>query len=284
MNKPKEKIVLAGTPEFSVPVFEEIIRNFNVVAIISQPDKPANRGYKIEPTPTKLLAQKYNIKVFQPNKIGEIYEELKELEYDIMISCAFGQYIPMKVLELAKIASINIHGSLLPKYRGAAPIQYSLLNGDSETGITLIYMTKAMDAGDMIFSERIKISEFDTSDSLFQKISILAKNVISDWINRFIKNDFIAQKQNESEVILSPKLLKEDALLIDSLTTFEAFNKIRAFSSNPGAYIILNGKRVKIYYATRNKVPNSIEIKFADGSLYATDYQYESKKRINLLK
>ncbi|SYV97382.1 Methionyl-tRNA formyltransferase, partial [Mycoplasmopsis edwardii] len=120
------KIVLAGTPEFSVPAFEEVIKNFNVVAIVSQPDRPANRGYKLLPTPTKLLAEKYNIKLFQPEKIGEIYQELKELDYDILLTCAFGQYIPTNVLELAKIASINIHGSLLPKYRGAAPIQHSL--------------------------------------------------------------------------------------------------------------------------------------------------------------
>ncbi|WP_117275324.1 methionyl-tRNA formyltransferase [Mycoplasmopsis edwardii] len=278
------KIVLAGTPEFSVPAFEEVIKNFNVVAIVSQPDRPANRGYKLLPTPTKLLAEKYNIKLFQPEKIGEIYQELKELDYDILLTCAFGQYIPTNVLELAKIASINIHGSLLPKYRGAAPIQHSLWNGDKETGINLIYMTKAMDAGDIIFKAKIDILDKDTSDSIFAKLSVLAKEKISAWLFDFAKGNFKAIKQDESKVVLSPKLRKEDAILEPSLTTEQAFNKIRAFSSNPGAYLIIENKRVKIFYAQKDKLPNSIKLDFSDGQLYATDYQYESKKRVTLTK
>ncbi|VEU75924.1 Methionyl-tRNA formyltransferase [Mycoplasmopsis columboralis] len=276
------KIVLAGTPEFSVPIFEEVIKNFNVVALVSQPDKPANRGYKLIETPTKQLAQKYNIKLFQPEKIGQIYQELKELDYDILLTCAFGQYIPTKVLDLAKKASLNIHGSLLPKYRGAAPIQHALWNGDDKTGIDLIYMTAQMDAGNIIKEATLPILDTDTSDSLFAKMSELATLHITSWLNEFIAGDFSETIQDESLVVLSPKLLKEDAFLASSLTIEEAFNKIRAFSSNPGAYLLINDKRLKVYYATKNEVKNSIKLQFSNGNLYAVDYQFESKKRVTL--
>ncbi|WP_322959681.1 methionyl-tRNA formyltransferase [Mycoplasmopsis felis] len=278
----KTKIVLLGTPEFAIKPFKQIIENFNVIAIISQPNKPANRGYQIQETPVAKLAKEYGIKLYQPNKISEIYNELNELDFDILLSCAFGQYIPMNILELPKIASINIHGSLLPKYRGAAPIQYSLLNGDTETGISLIYMTKEMDAGNIIFSKSIPIENTDTSDTLFEKLSELSSLKIVYWLNKFISKDFQEVIQNTNEVILSPKLKKEDALLTLDLTKQQAFNKIRAFSSNPGAYLYLNNKRLKIYLASLSQIKNAIELKFSDGSLWAIDYQYESKKRIKI--
>ncbi|WP_416322803.1 methionyl-tRNA formyltransferase [Mycoplasmopsis felis] len=278
----KTKIVLLGTPQFAIKPFKQIIENFNVIAIISQPNKPANRGYQIQETPVVKLAKEYGIKLYQPNKISEIYNQLNELDFDILLSCAFGQYIPMNILELPKIASINIHGSLLPKYRGAAPIQYSLLNGDTETGVSLIYMTKEMDAGNIIFSESIPIENTDTSDTLFEKLSELSSLKIVYWLNKFISKDFQEVIQNTNEVILSPKLKKEDALLTLDLTKQQAFNKIRAFSSNPGAYLYLNNKRLKIYLASLSQIKNAIELKFSDGSLWAIDYQYESKKRIKI--
>ncbi|SJZ40337.1 methionyl-tRNA formyltransferase [Mycoplasmopsis verecunda] len=279
----KLKIILAGTPNFSVPIFQQVIQNFDVLAIISQPDKPANRGYKLEPTPSKLLAEKYNIPLFQPNKISEIYGQLSKLDFDILLTCAFGQMIPEKVLALPKLGALNVHGSLLPKYRGAAPIQYSLLNGDSKTGITLMYMVKAMDAGDMITKVELDIQPSDTADILFEKLSHLAANNIVAWLNNFANGKYIPVKQDDAQVTFSPKLNKEDALLSPELDIDTAFNKIRAFSSNPGAYYMLNGKRVKIYYATKEKKPNGIKLDFANGFLWAIDYQFETKKRVKLV-
>ncbi|UUM19579.1 methionyl-tRNA formyltransferase [Mycoplasma sp. 1578d] len=281
MNK-EFKIVLAGTPQFSVPIFEKVIQNFNVVAIVSQPDKPANRGYKLDPTPTKLLAQKYNIILFQPEKIGQIYEQLKELDYDLLLTCAFGQYVPTKILNLAKKGSLNIHGSLLPKYRGAAPIQHSVWNGDDQTGLNLIYMIDRMDAGNIIKEAKINILPNDTSDTMFEKMSQLGTEHIVSWLNDFFNDNFTEIIQDESQVTLAPKLNKEDALLGWSLTVDQAFNQIRAFSSNPGAYVFIGDKRLKVYYASKNHVNNAIELKFSNGSLYAIDYQFESKKRITL--
>ncbi|WP_406614636.1 methionyl-tRNA formyltransferase [Mycoplasma corogypsi] len=280
------KIVLAGTPNFSVPIFEEVIKNYQVVAIVSQPDRPANRGYKLEPTPVKLLANKYNIPLFQPEKIGQIYEQLQELDFDIFLTCAFGQFIPDKVLQLAKIASVNIHGSLLPKYRGAAPIQHALLNGDSETGINLIYMTNKMDAGDIIKEAKIPILDTDTSDSLFLKLSNLATIHIISWLKDLYNGNISPISQDETKVVLSPKLLKENGELSPNLSTTEAFNLIRAYSSNPGAFYLKQpeNKRVKIFYATKTKEQkNALELDFRDGKLYANDYQFESKKRVKLI-
>lgn len=276
------KLLLAGTPQFSVPIFEELIKNFNVVGIVSQPDKPANRGHKVLPTATKLLAQKYNIKCYQPNKISEIKEELKTLDYDYMLTAAFGQFIPDSVLAIAKKANLNVHGSLLPKYRGAAPIQYALLNNDKETGVTLMEMIHEMDAGDIIAQKACTIDEKDVASTLFQKVSNLAKDNIVRWLKDFDKGLLKRQKQDASKVTLSPKLNKDDALLTPTLTVQEAINIIRAFEANPGAYVLQNNKRIKIYFATKNIVKNGIKIPFKDGDIYATDYQYESKKRVKL--
>ncbi|WP_029513701.1 methionyl-tRNA formyltransferase [Mycoplasmopsis primatum] len=278
------KILLAGTPDFAVPIFEKIINNFNVVGIVSQPDRPSIRGHKIVETPVKLLAQKYNIPCYQPEKIGEIADELKKLDYDYLITAAFGQYIPTSVLNIAKKLNLNIHASLLPKYRGAAPIQHALLNNDDETGICLMEMVKQMDAGDIFAKIKINIDEKDTASSLFSKLSILASNNIVNWLVDIDKGLLKREIQNEDLVTLSPKLNKEDALISSELTCAEAINKIRAFEMNPGAYIILNNKRVKIYFAYMRPVKNAIEIHLKDGIIYATDYNIEGKKRVNSVK
>ncbi|UWD34275.1 methionyl-tRNA formyltransferase [Mesomycoplasma molare] len=277
------KIVLAGTPEFSVPIFEEIINNLNVVAIISQPDKPANRGYKVIPTPVKELAQKYNIKLFQPNKISEIKEELEKLEYDILVTAAFGQWIPDSVLKIAKIASVNIHGSILPKYRGAAPIQHSLLNGDKETGITLIYMVKEMDAGDMLAKAYLKIEEEDTSKELFEKLSNLAKENIVDWLKKLYNNQLSITQQQHSEATLAPKIEKSFSQVFLTDDYLEVYKKIKALNENPGAFILTKeNKRLKLFRASLNFVKSSIKLNFKNGDLYIYEYQYEGKKKINV--
>ncbi|WP_201273915.1 methionyl-tRNA formyltransferase [Mycoplasma anserisalpingitidis] len=278
------KVILAGTPEFSVPIFEEVIKNFEVIAIISQPDKPANRGYKLIPTPTKVLAEKYNIKCYQPNKISEIYDELAQLDFDFLLTAAFGQYIPEKILNLPKKAALNVHGSLLPKYRGAAPIQHSLLSGDKKTGINLIYMVKEMDAGNILKSSEIEIDEDDTSDSLFNKLSILSAQNITKWLKEIYENNFNEIVQDASQVILAPKLTKEEAQIDLSENSDQVINKIKAYSSNPGAYTFINNKRVKLFNATTKEVKNAIQLSCRDKNIYIYDYQYESKKRVNLLE
>lgn len=277
------KIILAGTPNFSVPTFEKIIKSFNVVAIITQPDKPIGRQKKIIPCPVKLLAQKYNIKCFSPYKISEIIEELKQLDFDFLITMAYGQIIPQSILDLPKKAAINIHGSLLPKYRGAAPIQYSILDGNTQSGITIMYMVKEMDAGDILIQKSFSIEKEENADDIFNKVSKICEENIELWINEINENKVQTIKQNINEVTFAPKISKDfEELKLD--TKENTFNKIRALSSNPGAFWFdkKRNKRIKIFKASFNKNKNAIIIPCLDGELYGTIFQIEGKMKASV--
>lgn len=280
------KIVLAGTPFFSVPTFEKIIQNFDVVAIISQPNRPSGRGMIITPTPTSILASKYNIQLFQPEKIQDIEQTLKTLDYDVLITMAYGQIIPEQILNIAKKGSYNIHASLLPKYRGSSPIHYAIWNGEKETGITFMEMVKKMDAGDMLFQASVKIEDDDNYDSMSEKLSNLAQNNIVNWLEKISQDDFVKTSQDENQVSFAHKLTKEDEKLGFD-TSAKMIQKINAFSSIPGVYLnyeLNNGnvQRLKVFKVKKEKVANSLEIKTKDDSIYAIDYQFEGKRRVKI--
>ncbi len=271
------KIILAGTPEFSVRTFETIINKFDVIGIITQPDKPKGRGQKVIETPVKELAKRYGIKVFQPWKIKEIEEELRVLDFDILLTCAYGQIIPESILKIPKIASLNIHGSLLPKYRGAAPIQHAVLNGDKATGITLMYMVKEMDAGDILFQDIIPIEESYTSGMLFEIMSVVSADNIVTWLERIEKDQFVAKAQDSKKVVMSPKISKEECEITHEKTTYQAQRMIKAFSPFPGAYILKDGKKFKI----SNFGTEGLEYKTKDGTLFITELQAPGKKSLH---
>lgn len=276
------KILLAGTPKFSVPIFETIINSneFEIVGIISQPDKIANRNKLVE-TPTKQLAQKYNIKCWQPEKIKHIENELKELNYDYLLTCAFGQIIPEAILKIASKDNINIHGSLLPKYRGASPIQYALLNGDQITGVSIIRMVKEMDAGNILIQSLINIDNNETATTLFKKFDDHISNNIVKWIKQINNKEIKEIIQDETKVTFCKKLTKEEAKLdLENQNSEDIIKIIKAYESNPGAYTFLNGKRLKIFLATTKFIKNTISLKCKDKEIYLLDYQFESKKRI----
>lgn len=279
------KIILAGTPFFSVPTFETVIQNFDVVAIISQPNKKVGRNFLVSQTPVKLLAEKYKIPVFQPENIKDLYDELKKIDFDVLLTMAYGQIIPENILHLAKKASLNVHASLLPKYRGAAPIQHAILNGEKETGISLMYMEKTMDSGDVLFQEEIEIEENECFDSLLNKLSILSSCNIVNWLNKIDNNNIKPIKQDIKKVTFAPKILSEDERL--NFDTMEnTLRKINALNSIPGAYFLdpnRMNKRVKVFQATKQYVKNSVEIKCVDGSIYGIVYQIEGKKKISLI-
>ncbi|MCK5867193.1 MAG: methionyl-tRNA formyltransferase [Mycoplasmataceae bacterium] len=268
------KIILAGSPEISVPAFEEVIKNFEVVAVITNPDRKSGRGMKLNETPVSKLANDHSIKVFKPNKISEIYSELKDIQFDLLLSFAFGQYIPGNILSLGTHKPLNIHGSLLPKYRGAAPIHYAILNGDKEIGITLMEMVKEMDAGDMYFKASNNIDESTTVGDGFKIISKLAQDNIVEWISSL--NIANPQKQGE-DFSLSPKIDKNEAELKSKDSMMINLRKIRGMNPFPGAFI-KKEKRIKIFDATFDNIDKSVEIICSDGTLYATKYQVESKK------
>lgn len=273
------KIVLAGSPEISIKAFEEVIKNFEVVAVITQPDKPKGRGMILQETPVSALAAKYGIKTYKPEKISSIKEELEKLNYDLFLTFAFGQYIPNSILEQGKFKPLNIHGSLLPKYRGAAPIHYAILNGDNEIGISLMEMVKQMDAGDVFFKASKSIDKNTTTGDAFNIISDLAFENIVEWLRKVEAGDVSPTKQGDN-FTLSPKIEKNFGELNNSLSIHELDRKLKGLNPFPGTFIIKDGIRIKIYDYSLKESANSISFECKDGLVYFTEYQYEGKKRI----
>lgn len=271
------KIVLAGSPQISVKTFQKVIDNFDVVAIVTQPDKPRGRGMKTSPTPVSELGLKNNIKVIKPGKIIEAYEELKSLDFDLFLTFAYGQFIPEKILKLGKFKPLNIHGSLLPKYRGAAPIHYAVLNGDKEVGITLMEMVKEMDAGDMYFKASQAIDpESTTTGEAFEIIASLAEKHIVSWLKKYFNKEVKGEAQGK-DFSLSPKITKEKTLIDNHLTVAEAKRKILGLNPFPGAYTMVKGKRVKLYNFGEEK-PGSIKLLLKDGTLFIKEFKIEGKR------
>ncbi|MGX9364136.1 methionyl-tRNA formyltransferase [Mycoplasma sp. 527] len=278
----KIRLVLAGTAEFSKTIFKSLIKDerFEVSCLISQPNKKFDRNKNVLQTPIAQLANEFNIKLYQPEKIKDIYEELKAIDFDFFITASFGQFIPNSILKLPNKLPLNVHGSLLEKYRGASPIQYTLLNNDNKAGISLIEMIDKMDAGDILKTLEIEISEQDSAIELFDRLGLETSKVIGNWLQQIYNNDFTRKIQDENLVTFAPKIQNEEAEIFETLTCQEALNKIRAFNDQPGAFIIINNKRLKIYRATKNKIQTPIKIKFSDGYLYPIEYQYEGKKKV----
>ena len=293
MNK-EIKIIFMGTPEFSVPVLEGLIENYNVISVVTQPDKPVGRGGKIVMSPIKNVALKNNITVLQPKKIKEEYEELINLKPDFIITCAYGQIIPQILLDLPKYGCINVHASLLPKLRGGAPIHHAIIDGYDKTGITIMYMDKQMDTGDIIDKKEVKISDNDTMTSLHDKLKIIGRDLLLETLPNLINGKIKAVKQNDNEATYAYNITKEEEKINFNKTKKEIYNQIRGLNSFPGAYALIDGKRIKIWnsyitdkiYPTKkngeisNIYKDGIGIKVSDGEIVITDIQLEGKKRM----
>lgn len=240
------KVIFMGTPEFSVPILQTLIENTDVKLVVTSPDAYVGRKKILTPCEVKKLSLENNIEVFSPISIRKEYEYLKTIDADIIITCAYGQIVPEEVLNMPRLGCINIHASLLPKYRGGAPIHYAIMNGDNETGITLMYMDKGMDSGDIITQEKIRITTDDNLESLSNKLSLLGAKMIIDELPRIINGTNKRIKQDESKVTYSPIIKREDEHLDFNKSAIEVFNKIRALSPNPLANFILDDKEYKI--------------------------------------
>ena len=286
------KVVFMGTPTFAVPVLENLIKETNVILVVSQPDREKDRKGNILPTPTKKLAQENNIEVYQPTKIKEEYQKIISLNPDIIITCAYGQIIPEVILTQPKYGCINVHGSLLPKLRGGAPIHHAIINGDKKTGITIMYMDKQMDSGDIISQEEIEILENDTLDIVYEKMSHLGANLLIKTLPSIINGTNPRIKQNESDVTFGYNITKEEEKIDFTKNSKDIHNRIRGLSSIPGAYCILEDKRLKVYQSEitntkSNKNPGEI-VKIDKTGIYVstndfiiklTDIKLEGKKR-----
>ena len=289
----KLKIVFMGTPNFAVPILEALIEEYNVVLVVSQPDKEYSRKKELLPTKTKMVAIKHNIDIFQPVKIKDEYQKILEYEPDMIITCAYGQIIPKELLDYPKYGAINVHGSLLPKLRGGAPIHHAIINGDKFAGVTIMYRSYKMDAGDIISQRKISIEDTDNVDTLFTKLSYLGRDLLMETIPLIINNKNLRIKQNEEEVTYGLNIKKEEEIIDFNDTKINIFNKIRGLSSIPGAYTYLNGKILKIYSASildkeyKGKNGQIVDVtreglvvKVKDGSLLITDIKIEGKGRV----
>ena len=288
----KIKVVYMGTPEFSVKPLDEINKMCDVVMVVTQPDKLVGRKQELKYSPVKEYAILNGIDVFQPERIKDDYKKIIDLNPDLIITCAYGQIIPKELLIYPKYKCINIHASLLPKYRGGAPIHHAIINGDKKTGVTIMYMDEKMDSGDILYQEEIEITNDDNVGTMFDKLSILGSNMIKEFLPKFINGDFTSIKQNEEEVTYAYNINKEDEKIDFNNSSLDIFNKIRGLNPFPVSYALLDGKRVKLYNSkigssTNGKIgeviniyEDGIGIKASDKEIIITELQFEGKKRV----
>lgn len=289
------KIVFMGTPDFAVPCLRALAQSDNdVAAVFTQPDKPKGRGYKMIPTPVKKCAEEYNIPVYQPVSLrkGEDAEKsikiLKEINPELIIVVAYGQLLPKSVLELPENGCINIHASLLPKYRGAAPIQRCVLDGEKITGVTSMMMEEGLDTGDMLISDKTEIGADETASELHDRLSLMGAEVLVQTVDALKKGELIRKKQNDDEACYAKMITKDMSSLDFSKSAAEIHNVIRGITG----FTVMNGKRLKIYRSTvsgeASGEPGTIDnekdftVVCGDGKcLKLLEVQYEGGKRMS---
>ena len=287
------KIVYMGTPEFAVNPLKKLDENYDVVMVVTQPDKEVGRKKEIRYSEVKKYALEHDIEVFQPEKIRTDYQKVLDANPDLIITCAYGQIIPKEILDYPKYKCINIHASLLPKLRGGAPIHWSIINGDSKTGITIMYMNEKMDEGDILYQEEVEILDSDNVESLHDKLSELGSKMIIDFIPRLESGDFTPIKQNNEEATYGYNVTREDEHIDFNKTSREIFNRIRGLNPWPVSYTTLDGKVFKVYSSRisdknpsgnngeiTNIYSDGIGIKTSDGEIIITEIKEEGKNRI----
>lgn len=291
-------IIFAGTPDFAAQHLQAILNSqHNVIAVYTQPDKPAGRGKKLQASPVKQLAEQNNIPVYQPKSLRneEAQFELKALNADVMVVVAYGLILPKAVLDAPRLGCLNVHGSILPRWRGAAPIQRSIWAGDAQTGVTIMQMDEGLDTGDMLHKVYCDILPTETSTSLYNKLAELAPSALIDVLDNLENGKFIAEKQDDSQSNYAEKLSKEEAQLDWSLSAMQLERNIRAFNPWPIAYFSTedkdgNAQTLKVYQAEvfphqdkpagtiLSADKNGIQIATVDGVLNLLQLQPAGKK------
>ncbi|HWQ30528.1 MAG TPA: methionyl-tRNA formyltransferase [Negativicutes bacterium] len=291
------RIVFMGTPEFAVPCLEALIeQKHDIIAVVTQPDRARDRGKKLAPPPVKVRAEEAGIPVYQPERIktGEFVETLRALKPDAMIVVAFGQMLSQEILDIPSYGCINVHASLLPQYRGAAPINWCIINGEQKTGVTTMYMDKGMDTGDMIIKRELEISENATAGELHDRLMLLGASVLSETMELIQKGNAPRITQDSSNATYAPIMDKKLGSIDWTKSAPDIRNLIRGTYPWPGAYSTYNGKVFKIFAAdivdndTPNKNPgcisrvgrNSITVACGKGSLRISELQFQNEKRM----
>lgn len=289
------QIVFMGTPEFAVPILQGLLDNYNVRAVVTQPDRKGNHG-NVTFSPIKKLAIDNTLLVLQPEHIKEEYEEIINLKPDLIITCAYGQILSKELLELPRLGCINVHASLLPKLRGGAPIHKAIIDGHKKTGITIMYMNNKMDEGDIISQKEIEISEKDTASSLHDKLSVLGRDLLLETLSSIIDGTCSRIKQNSQDATYAFTIKREDEKINFKDTKKQVYNKIRGLNSFPGAYCIFEGKILKVWesYITEEYpigfdgqitqiYKDGFGVKVSNGEVVFTKVQLEGKQKIDAI-
>lgn len=292
------KLIFMGTPDFSVGTLEALIAaGHEITLVVSQPDKPKGRGHELAPTPVKETALKHGLKVFQPKRLRdpETVKTLEETPADAIVVIAFGQIVPASILHMKKYGCINVHGSLLPKYRGAAPIQWAVIDGERESGVTIMQMDEGLDTGDMLLKGSVVLDEKETSGSLFNKLSALGASLCVEALEKLEKGELTPEKQGESPTEYARMLTKEMGELDFSRDAVTLERLIRGFNPWPSAYTRLGDKTLKIWAADvcekqdPKKQPGTVTevakqdftVACGEGALKITELQLQGKKRMD---
>ena len=290
--KPSDvKVLYLGTPKIAIyPLLALLEEGFNVVGVVTQADKPNGRSGELTPSPVKKIALKAGLPVFQPSRIRKDYEWAKDLGFDVIVCMAYGQIIPDELLRMSPTGAINFHGSLLPKYRGAAPMQRALMNGETETGVSLMEMVSKMDAGDVYDTTVIPLDENINYSKLYSKMGVAAGLMAKIDVLKYVNGELKGIPQDESKVTFAEKIEVEDEHLPLSLNVKDTINYIRGLSYEPGAYLYLGDKKIKVFNASlfnEDKthevgeiVPNKkhLLLQLKDGVISLDEIQPEGKK------
>lgn len=292
------RIVFMGTSDFAIPALEELIdKGYEVAGVVTQPDRPQGRGKRVTASPVKAAAMKYGLSVFQPVKIRdkEAIEYIVQWQPDLIVTAAYGQIIPAAILQLPMFGCINIHASLLPQYRGAAPIQRCLMAGEDKTGVTIMFMDEGLDTGDILLQEAVAINEETTYGQLHEQLAIVGAELLIIAIQKLKTGDLIRKKQDESKATYAAMIGKDDEIIDWQEGARKIFNQIRALDPQPGASTRLAGQTLKIFRSRVVKgsetgrpgeitsvLPFGFVVKTGDQSLEILELQRAGKRRINV--
>jgi len=288
-----------GTPEFAIPSLDILIRNdYPIVTVVTQPDRPKGRGRIPAPPPIKVIAEKYNIPVVQHERLKnkEFLDYFSGVYPDLAVVAAFGQILPREILEIPKMGCINVHPSLLPKYRGAAPINWALIRGEVKTGVTIMQMDEGMDTGDILTQEKTMIEPMETFGKLNDRLAVMGARLLLATIEMIASGNATRRLQDASLATYAPRLTKEDGLIRWDNDIRQTVNLIRGLSPAPCAYTFCKGKMLKIFSALGEEIPSrespgrigtatekGLPVAAGNGYVYLQEVQLENKKRMSIM-
>lgn len=286
-------IVFMGTPDFAVPALEKLVlSSHNISAVITQPDKPVGRKQILTPPDVKVCAEKHGLTVLQPSTLKDdnSFAEIKQLNPDVIVVVAYGKILPKNILDIPKYGCVNVHGSILPKYRGSSPIQQAVLNGDKVTGVTTMYMGEGLDTGDILLVKETEIGENETSAQLFDRLSFLGADLLIETLDGFKNHSIVPKKQDENSATYTAKINKSLCPIDWNKTNNEVHNQVRGLQTWPVAFTKLNDKELKIHstlLCDKNGNPgeiidiNPLTIACKSGSVIIKELQLSGKKRMD---